>query len=280
MKIKYTLKSKIISENVQVSKPLTSYGVDFLTFAAKTFYEQSSKASKISDYLFFNNIKKSKIFILDSNVRLHFSTGYTSMNTVKNILQEGLKCYEANGFHKESKYTGESNYVVDTWQINSMIPYSLFAKDSPKFMTGFDSDKKSMEKSYTPPFYLTEHNENYIDYLKESLIFGFNHLTKKDNLELQRRALSNIGFIINAKDFDENINALDIYANRNLQREFCGEIFANNSTPKGKFYVNVLEDGKYKIAGRYGVASYLYGIPSKYIMGIIAPYGLLYCDEM
>lgn len=280
IKINYKNNGIVVTEKLRQTKQLTSYGQDLLSFSAKLFYMNSEKGERIRDYLFLNQIKNAKRLILSPDVLLHFSTGYTSVESVKNILKNGLKCYEANGFNKDRKYTGESNYVVDTWQFQNVVPYSFFAKDSPKYMTGLDMDRLDMNKSYTPPYDLKDHTEYFIKQIKESLIFGFSNLDESSKRDIEKRALSNIGFIINKKDIPVEMENLDIYSNQNLQKEFCGDTFIHNSNFKGKYNINMSQNGKNQILGTYGVASYLYGIPKEFIMGIIAPYGLLYSDEM
>ena len=271
-------------EKFVVTKDISPYGWQVLETAANIFYEHSATPNmlQVEKFIRHCNFKQYKELVLDQSTLLHFSTGFTNVKTVRNILSSGLKCYEANisKFGNHMKVKDESNYVVDTWSFNSLIKYSDFAKDSPKFNGVFDFDRSDLEKSYAPAYSIFQLNDCYIDDIKNGLIFNFEGLNEKDKKEIECRALQNIGFIVNSNMMTNDFKMLDIYSNKTMQKEFCGRSFLSTSNMKGCYTLYTKNNGKLMPVGNYGVSSFLYGIPGEYIVGVVATLGMLYSNEI
>lgn len=282
--ISFVKNGKRIEEKVVVTKPLSLYGWAVVESAAEVFYEHNRLPTAFQVQKFARNcsVTGEKEFVLEPNMLLHFSTGLTNFKTVTDILKNGLKSYEANisKYKKSFKAKEESNYVVDTWQINSTMKYSDFAQNPPMYASGFDLDRRDLAKFYTPAYSVTDFMPNYIQSIKNGLIFNFEGLTDEQKKDVESMALQNIGFIIDSRKMPEELMSLDIYSNKTMQREFCGDSFLKNARVKGCYTVLKTANNITTLVGRYGVASYVYGIPGEFIMGVIAPYGLLYSDEM
>ncbi len=282
--ISFVKNGKRMEEKVVVTKPLSLYGWAVVESAAEVFYEHNRLPTvfQVQQFARNCNVTNNKEFVLEPNMLLHFSTGLTNFKTVTDILKNGLKSYEVNisKYKKSFKAKEESNYVVDTWQINSTMKYSDFAQNPPMYASGFDLDRRDLAKFYTPAYSVTDFMPNYIQSIKNGLIFNFEGLTDEQKKDVESMALQNIGFIIDSRKMSEELMTLDIYSNRTMQKEFCGESFLKNARVKACYMVLKKTNEMTYPVGRYGVASYVYGIPGEFIMGVIAPYGLLYSDEM
>ena len=282
--ISFVKNGKRIEEKVVVTKPLSLYGWAVVESAAEVFYEHNRLPTAFQVQKFARNcsVTGESEFVLEPNMLLHFSTGLTNVKTVTDILKNGLKSYEVNisKYKKSFKAKDESNYVVDTWQMNSRMKYSDFAQNPPRYGNGFDLDRCDLAKIYTPAYSVTDFRPDYIKSIKNGLIFNFEGLTDEQKKDVESMALQNIGFIIDSRKMPEELMSLDIYANHTKQREFCGDSFLKNARLKGCYTVLKSTNEMTYPVGRYGVASFVYGIPGEFIMGVIAPYGLLYSDEM
>lgn len=282
--IKIIKNGKRTVEKFVVTKPLTTYGWDVVETATGLFYEYQKMPSMLAVEKFVRNCNfdRYKELVLEPSMLIHFSTGLTNVKTVKSILSDGLKCYEANisKYKKYYKAKDESNYVVDTWSFNSNILYSDFAKDTPKFNNIIDMDRADLEKKYAPAPNVADFTANYLNDIKNGLIFDFDSLTDEQKRDIECRALQNIGFIVNFNAMPEDLKNFDIYANRTMQKEFCGDSFLRTSNMKGCYSVRKNVNDKVYNFGNYGVTSFVYGIPGEYIVGVIATFGLLYSDEI
>ena len=282
--ISFVKNGKRVEEKVVITKPLSFYGWNVVEAAAEVFYEHHRFPTvfQVQQFARNCNLTEDKEFVLEPNMLLHFSTGLTNFKTVTDILKNGLKGYEVNisKYKKSFKAKEESNYVVDTWQINSRMKYSDFAQNPPMYASGLDLDRRDLARFYTPAYAVTDFRPNYIQSIKNGLIFNFEGLTADEKKDIESMALQNIGFIIDSRKMPEDLLNLDIYANRTMQREFCGNSFLKNARVKGCYAVLKRTNEMTYPVGRYGVASFVYGIPGEFIMGVIAPYGLLYSDEM
>lgn len=271
-------------EELVISKSLTGYGWNFLEYALENFYMHQNKPSieKVNRFLIGKEFLVDGELVLDKNTLLHFSTGFTNVDTVCDILNNGLKCYEKNATKYEAldKIISESNYVVDTWQIESRLKYSDFITDSPTYFSGYDMDRKDFTKTYAPAYSLSQFSSNYIKDIKKGLIFGFDKLDPDVKDRIECRALQSIGFIIDGSLMSQDVQNCDIYSNKALQKEFCGDALAGTKLMKSRYSVLRETNAGVESLGTYGIASYLYGIPGEYILGVVAPFGMLYSNEI
>ena len=270
------------SEKLVVTKQLSNYGWDMLRYAISSFYDYGNTPSvrDVNRFVAYNEYLPNRELMLAPNTLIHFSTGYTSLSTVKDILNNGLKCIERNMVYYDSlgKSMSESHYVVDTWQINSKMKYSEFAEDSPRYSTGLDTDRSDFVKYYAPAQETTQIEKHFLNRIRRGL--SVNKLFAKGEDDILCRTLQNIGFIINKDMLPEDYQYFDIYSNPTLQKEFCGDSFLRNGRLKNCYMTLKNKGGKTIPVGSYGVASYLYGIPGEYILGVVSTYGMLYSDEI
>ena len=270
-------------ETLWESLPLPPWAGERLKYSVESFYASGNAPSqeRINRFLKNNGVSVNNELVLNPNVLLHFSSGYTSINTVCDILQNGLKCFERNAtqYANFGKAVNESNYVVDTWQLSSTRRYADFARYSPKYGVGHDLDREDLERHYAPAFRATDYTASYIEDMKNGLIYRFNRLPKDIQKNIDGRALQSIGFIIDGNELDEEKWLDDIYQNEILQRTFCGPALSHTKV-KDRYALLRYNNGKVESLGKYGIASFLYGIPGDQILGIVSTYGMLLSDEL
>lgn len=266
------------------SLPLPDWAWTRLEYSMESFYASDTKPSQERINRFFRNNKMtlSGELVLGPNMLLHFSSGFTSTDTVCDILTGGLKCFEHNAtkYANFGKAVNESNYVVDTWQIESMMKYSDFAKYSPKYGVGLDMDREDLQRHYAPAYKATDHTESYITDMKKGLIYGYPTMPKNIRKDIDCRALQSIGFIIDGNELGEDKWLDDIYQNKILQQTFCGPALSNKKVKNIYSILRYNDKGKVDSLGNYGIASFLYGIPGDQILGIVSTYGMLLSDEI
>lgn len=272
------------SETLMVSMPLPEWAWQRLSYAMESFYkgEKAPSHKAIERFMRNNEFSLSDELMLNPNILLHFSSGYTSIDTVCDILNNGLKCFERNTtlYSNFGKAINESNYVVDTWQIDTRIKYSDFARNSPMYGYGMDVDRDDLQRHYAPAFRTSDHSEIFINDMKKGLIYGYDKIPRDIRRSIDGRALQSIGFIIDGNELDEDKWLDDIYQNPILQQTFCGPAL-NNTPVKGRYSIlQYNNEGKVESLGRYSIASFLYGIPADQILGIVSTYGMLLSDEL
>ena len=283
--LSYNKNGKQYREEILDILPLTTYGWSIVEIAMQAFYDAKTEPNRldVAKYLVSRQFRVNGELILDNTNLLHFSSGYTSVETVKDILKGGLKCFERNAARYKinfGKAVNESNYVVDTWQINSTMPYSEFTKDSPKYAIGVDGDREDSVRAYAPAHSVRLHTEDFVRDVKKGLLYDYNNMSIVARKNIEERALQSIGFIIDTSKFSDDLKRLDIYDNPTMQKEFCGESFLRTSKMKGCYTILKKVEDKVHVVGNYGVASYVYGIPGEHIVGIVSTYGLLYSNEL
>lgn len=271
-------------ETLMETLPLPNWAWERLRYSIESFYASGTTPSQKRMDRFMRNTEVSLDgeLILKPNILLHFSTGYTSVDTVCDILKNGLKCFEHNAmiYSNFGKAVNESNYVVDTWQIDSITKYSDFAMNSPRYGSGMDVDREDLQRHYAPAYSVDEHTKDYIGQMKDGLIYGFNKMPPYLQRSIDGRALQSIGFIIDGRELGEDKWLDDIYQNPILQQTFCGAALCNTKV-KGRYsLLRYGENGKIDTLGKYGIASFLYGIPADQILGIVSTYAMLLSDEL
>lgn len=283
--LKYFKNGREYSEEILDILPLTGYGWSIVELAMQSFYNCNSVPNKfkVEKYLRSRQFRLNGELILDNTDLLHFSTGFTNVDTVKDILQGGLKCFERNAARYNNNFgkaVNESNYVVDTWQINTPMYYSDFTQDAPKYAVGIDGDREDATRAYAPAHSTNMYTDQFFSDIKKGLLYGYNNMSLVLRRNIEERALQNIGFIIDASGFSDDMQKLDIYSNPTMQKEFCGDSFLRTSKMKGCYTILKRVDDKIHVVGNYGVASYVYGIPGEHIVGVVSTYGMLYSNEI
>ena len=78
-------------EKFVVTKDISPYGWQVLETAANIFYEHSATPNmlQVEKFIRHCNFKQYKELVLDQSTLLHFSTGFTNVKTVRNILKVG-----------------------------------------------------------------------------------------------------------------------------------------------------------------------------------------------